>query len=218
MKILDVPRSGSYQGVTSSRNRYGQYVRTRATPVQPRSTFQLNQRARFSTNAAGWRGITDAQRAGWAALGLMISRTDSLGQPYTLNGFGAYCCVNNNKLDAGDAVVADAPILVTPADLTTVTLTATSVALSVAYTATPLAAGVRLIIYVSPQASAGRKFNGDYRLLAVTAAAAASPSNILAAYTARFGVPVTGNRLFLSVCTYQGGFKGSPFNVSQVIA
>lgn len=217
MKILDVPRSGSYQGVTSSRNRYGQYVRTRATPVQPRTTFQLNQRARFSTNAAGWRGITDAQRAGWTDLGLMISRNDSLGQSYTLNGFGAYCSVNNNKLDAGDAVVSDAPAIVTPPDLISVTLTASSVALSVAYTATPLGAGVRAFIYVSPQASAGRKFNGDYRLLAVTAAAAASPSNILAAYTARFGVPVTGNRLFLSVCTYQGGFKGSPFNVAQVI-
>lgn len=217
MKILDVPRSGSYQGVTSSRNRYGQYVRTRATPVQPRTTFQLNQRARFSTNAAGWRGITDAQRAGWGDLGLMISRTDQLGQSYTLNGFGAYCSVNNNKLDAGDAVVSDAPAIVTPPDLVSLTLTASSVALSVAYTATPLAAAVRLFIYVSPQASAGRKFNGDYRLLAVTAAAAASPSNILAAYTARFGVPVTGNRLFLSACTYQGGFKGNPFNVAQVI-
>jgi hypothetical protein len=218
MKFLDMPRSGSYAGVTSSRNRYGQYLRNRSTPVQPNTTFQLNQRARFTTNAAGWRGITDAQKAGWLSLGLMISRTDSLGSSYTLNGFGAYCSVNNNKLDAGDAVVSDAPAIVTPPDLVTVTLTATSVALSVAYTATPLGAGVRLFIFVSPQQSAGRKFNGDYRLLTVTAAAAASPANILAAYTARFGVPVTGNRLFLSLQTYQGGFKGSPFNVSQVIA
>jgi len=218
VKFLGDPRSGSYQGITSSRNRFGQYVRTRAAPVQPRTTFQLNQRARLTTNAAGWRGITDAQRAGWGDLGLMISRTDSLGSAYTFNGFMAYCSVNNNKLDAGDAVVSDAPAIVTPPDLISVTLTATSVALSVAYTATPLAAGVRLFIFVSPQASAGRKFNGDYRLLTVTAAAAASPANILAAYTARFGVPVTGNRLFLSCQTYQGGFKGSPFNVSQVIA
>lgn len=218
MKYLGDPRSGSYQGMTASRNRFGQYMRTRAAPVQPRTTFQLNQRARFSTNSAAWRALTDAQRAGWGDLGLMISRTDSLGQSYTLNGQGAYCSVNNNKLDAGDAAVSDAPAIVTPPDLTTATLTATSVALSVAYTATPLGAGVRLFIFVSPQASAGRKFNGDYRLLAVTAAAAASPSNILAAYTARFGVPVTGNRLFLSLQTYQGGFKGSPFNISQVIA
>jgi hypothetical protein len=148
----------------------------------------------------------------------MIVRTDSLGQSYDLNGFGAYCSVNNNKLDAGDAAVADAPAIVTPADLLTATITLTAAAFSVAYTATPLAAANRLFIRCSPQRSAGRKFEGDYRLIAVTAAAAASPSNILTAYTAKFGVPVVGTRVFLSLQTYQAGFFGSPFGVSQVVA
>jgi hypothetical protein len=218
MKFLGDPQSGSAAGTTSSRNRYGQYKRTRATPVQPRTPAQLNQRALMTTNAAAWRALTDAQRAGWLSLGAMISRTDSLGQTYTLNGFAAYCSVNNNKLAAGDAVVSDAPAIVTPGDLLTVTVTLTNAAFSIAYTATPLAASTRLFIYASPQASAGRKFNGDYRLVAVTAAAAASPHNLLAAYTAKFGVPVTGNRIFLSLVTYKGGFQGSPFNVSQVVA
>lgn len=218
MKVLTAPQSGSMAGTTASRNRFGQYLRSRATPVQPRTTFQLNQRARMSTNAAGWRALTDAQRAGWTDLGLSITRTDALGQSYTFNGFMAYCSINNNKLDAGDAVVTDAPAIVTPADLITATVTLTSVAFSVAYTTTPLAAGVKLFIWVSPARSAGRKFNGDYRLLTVTAAAAASPANILAAYTARFGVPVTGTRIFMSFETYSGGFKGSPLNVSQVVA
>jgi len=193
-------------------------MRSRATPVQPNTVAQLNQRARMTTNAAAWRALTDAQRAGWLSLGLAISRTDSLGSAYTLNGFAAYCSVNNNKLDAGDAAVSDAPAIVTPADLLTVTITLTAAAASIAYTATPLAAGVRLFVWVSAQKSAGRKFNGDYRLLAVTAAAAASPANILTAYTSKFGVPVVGNRIFFSVETYQSGFKGSPFNVSQVVA
>jgi hypothetical protein len=218
MKYLGDPRSGSYQGMTASRNRFGQYMRTRASPVQPNTVAQLNQRARMTTNAAAWRALTDAQRAGWLSLGLNITRTDSLGSTYSLNGFMAYCSVNNNKLDAGDAAVSDAPTIVTPADLLTATVTLTAVAFSIAYTATPLAAGVRLFIWVSPQRSAGRKFNGDYRLLAVTAAAAASPHNALAAYTAKFGVPVVGQRIFISLETYSGGFKGSPFNVSQVVA
>jgi hypothetical protein len=171
----------------------------------------------MSTNAAAWRALTDAQRAGWTSLGLQITRTDALGQTYTLNGFGAYCSVNNNKLDAGDAAVSAAPAIVTPADLATATVTLTAAAFSIAYTATPLPANTRLFIFCSPQRSAGVSFNGDYRLLAVTAAAAASPANILAAYTAKFGVPVVGNRIFISLETYNGGFKGSPFNVSQVV-
>lgn len=172
----------------------------------------------MSTNAAAWRALTDAQRAGWLSLGAAITRTDSLGQTYTLNGFMAYCSVNNNKLDAGDAAVSDAPAIVTPGDLATATITLTAVAFSIAYTATPLPAATKMYIFVSPQRSAGVSFNGDYRLLAVTAAAAASPHNALAAYTAKFGVPVVGNRIFISLVTYKGGFLGSPFNVSQVVA
>jgi len=81
-----------------------------------------------------------------------------------------------------------------------------------------LGAGVRLFIFASPQRSAGVSFNGDYRLIAVTAAAAASPADIFSAYSARLGTPVVGNRIFLSLQTYEDGFKGSPFGVSQVVA
>jgi hypothetical protein len=42
--------------------------------------------------------------------------------------------------------------------------------------------------------------------------------NVLAAYTARLGTPVVGNRIFLSLQIYNGGFIGAPFGVSQVVA
>jgi len=217
MLYLGDPRSGSYQGMTASHNRFGQYMRTRASPVQPRTPAQLNQRARMTTNAAAWRGLTAAQRAGWADLGLSITRTNALGSVYSLNGFMAFCSVNNNKLDAGDAAVTDAPAIVTPPDLLTATVTLSAAAFSVAYTATPLAAGVRLCAWVSPQRSAGVNFNGDYRLLTISAAAAASPLVLTTLYTAKFGVPVVGNKIFLNLQTYQGGFKGSPLSVAQVV-
>ena len=217
MKYLGPPASGSHDQMTASRNRFGQYLRTRAIPVNPSTVPQLTQRARLVINAAAWRGLTDIQRNGWATLGLSMVRTDALGQSYDLNGFLAYCSVNNNRLDAGDAVVSDAPAIVLPVGLTTVTITLTPAAMSIAYTATPLGAGVRLFSYVSPQGSLGRKFNGDYRLIAVSAAAAASPANIKAAYDARLGVPITGQRIFFSLATYQAGFVGSPLNVSQAV-
>lgn len=218
MKILAEPRSGSLQGETFSRNRYGQYSRSRSTPVNPNSTAQGLVRARLSANAAAWRTLTDAQRAGWESLGSQMTRTDSLGQSYTLNGFGAYCSVNNNNSAAGNATVADAPMLETPSTLATVTVTLTSAAFSIAYTPTPLATGERAFIYCGPQRNAGRAYEGDLRLIFVTAAAAASPANVLAAYTARFGVPVTGNKVFISIHNYLGGFRSGPFLTSQVIA
>jgi hypothetical protein len=147
----------------------------------------------------------------------MMTRTDSLGQTLTLNGFGAYCSVNNNNLNAGNAVVSDAPAIVTPGTLTTYTLTLSAASVSLAYTATPLPAGTRLFVYASGQKSAGRNFESDVRLLNVSTAAAASPAVLTTAYTAKWGVPIAGNRVFFILRLYAGGFLGAPQAFSQVV-
>jgi hypothetical protein len=218
MKMLDVPQSGSYQDHTSSRNRFGQYKRSRATPVNPNSTYQSQARSRLSSNAANWRAITSTQRAGWTSLGSMITRNDPLGQTYTLTGFQAYLMVNNNNLNAGNAIVAEAPAIVTPEGILTLVVTLTAAVFSLAYTTTPLAAGARLFVFASPQRSAGRNFEADLRLIHVSLAAAASPANIFSAYVARFGTPVLGNKIFLSCVTYKGGFTSMPLQTSAIVS
>lgn len=218
MKYLGNPQSGSYAQMTGSRNRFGQYFRTRAIPVNPNSTAQSQARARLAGQAEIWDTLTDTQRAGWTALGAMISRTDSLGQSYTLTGFQAFISVNSLNLTAGNAAVTTAPAFATPTAMTSVTITLTSAAFSVAYTATPLPAGARAFMYASPQRSAGRNFEADYRLIAVTAAAAASPANIFTAYSTRLGTPVTGNKIFGKVEVYAAGFLSAALDWAQVVA
>jgi hypothetical protein len=217
MKKLDVPQSGSLAGTTASRNRYGQYNRTRAIPVNPSSTAQGTMRARLAASAAAWRGLTDLQRTGWESLALQMSRADSLGQSYTLNGFGAFVSVNQNQANAGNAALDDAPALVTPDAVVTLALTATAATLSAVYTVTPLPSGARLFVYASPQRSAGRGFEGDLRLTHVSAAAAASPANIFTAYQARFGTPVVGNKIFIAAHVYLGGFRSGPALTSAIV-
>lgn len=218
MKILDVPRSGSYAGVTSSRNRFGQYVRNRSTPVNPASTAQGIVRARLAANAAAWRALDDTQRAGWESLGGEMSRTDSLGQTYTLNGFMAFCSVNNNLALMGSASVDDAPALETPSTILTATVTLTSASLSIAYTPTPMPTGTKLALFASPQMSAGRSFANDIRFIQISAAAAASPLNGFAAYESKFGTPVSGNRIFFALISMFGGFSSGPFLTSKEVA
>lgn len=218
MKYLGPPSSGSQAGTTSSRNRYGQYQRTRAVPVNPNSASQGLARGRLSANAAVWRTLTNAQRAGWAGLATQMSRSDALGSTYTLNGFGAFMSVNNVLLESGGVRVTDAPALQSPATVDSATLTLTNAAFSVAFTPTPLATGAKLMVYASPQRNQGRSFESDYRLVFTGAAATTSPANILAAYTAKFGVPVTGNKVFLSVHVMLGGFRSGPLLVSQAVS
>lgn len=218
MKILDVPQSGSVAGTTSSRNRFGQYRRSRAIPVNPNSTPQGTQRARLSAAAATWRTLTSAQRAGWNDLANGFTRTNSLGETYNMTGFMCFVSCYNNCAAAGVATLTDAPALATPATPLTATITLTAAAFSIAFTPTPLGAGIRMFTYVSLQRSAGRSFEGDFRLLQVSAAAAASPVNAYAAYVARFGVPVVGNRIFLGLRTFQTAFLSGPLITSAVVA
>lgn len=217
MKILDVPQSGSVAGVTSSRNRFGQYRRTRAIPVNPSSDRQGLIRGYLGDLSQAWRDLTDAQRAGWETLALSMVRTDALGQSYALDGQQAYISVNMANLNAGNATVSAAPGMIAPTGLISATITSTGGTLSAAYTATPLSAGCRLFSYASPQRSPGRSFESDLRLIAVSAAAAASPANLLSAYTARFGAPVVGQKIHFSFQVYEGGFLSAPLRTSHVV-
>jgi hypothetical protein len=218
MKMLDVPQSGSIGGVTSARNRFGQYKRARSSPVNRNTTYQGIVRARLGINSAAWRTLTEAQRAGWNSLGSGQSRTDFLGQTYTQQGNQMYASVNNNRAAVGLAPVADAPAIATPVALATVTVTLTAIAFSIAYTATPLAAATYLMVFASPQRSPGRNFEGDLRLIKVGGAAGASPLAVLTEYTARFGVPIVGQKIFLALVTTTLGFESAPFTMSQLVA
>lgn len=218
MKFLDVPQSGSVAGMVSSRNRYGQYRRTRASPVNPGTSFQGLARARLALAAAVWRTITPAQRQAWKTLGLLMLRTDSLGQSYNLTGAQAFVSVNSERAAGGDAQLVDAPALVTPAAILTSAITLSAAVFSIVYTPTPLGAGEKLFVFCSPQGSAGRSFCGDYRLLFVSAAAAASPASVFAAYVARFGTTLVGQRIFVSLLRYSGGFLSGPLYDSAVVA
>lgn len=218
MKILDIPQSGSLAGTTSSRNRYGQYRRTRAIPVNPSTSFQTAARERLTDLSQRWRTLTALQRTGWMDLGLAMERTDSLGQTYNLTGLQAYTSLNALNIAAGNAIVDDAPALSEPASITTITPTIEDTpTFSVAYTVTPLGAGQRLFFFAGPQRSPGRSFESDLRLIGVTAAAAASPFNVLANYQARFGNPVVDNKIFWSAQVYEGGFLSAPLTGATIV-
>lgn len=95
-----------------------------------------------------------------------------------------------------------------------------AIALSIAYTATPLAAGTKLVVYATKQLSAGvnRPSSRAYKQITVTAAAAASPADILAAYTAIFGALIAGRKIFFKFVQISStGIAGPAFETSQVI-
>lgn len=207
MKILDVPQSGSVGARTSSRNRSGQYVRQRAIPTQPRTPAQVRARASLSDLSASWRGLTDAERAAWNAFGQSFTITNSLGSTINLTGSQCFVKVNTVNVLNGDAVVSDPPSLPAfdPVTVTGVTVNGTSAAFTVDGDAP--ATGTLFMVFVSPALSAGVSFNGRYSWIQTSQTFTSGHMSILAAYTAKFGAPITGKKYFVKIVQSQDGMQ-----------
>lgn len=100
MKVLANPQSGSYQGLTASRNRYGQYIRTRAIPVNPDTISQQLVRQRFAALVTAAASLSDADITGWKDWADAHPRTDSLGQSIVITWQQAFIGVNQRNQSA----------------------------------------------------------------------------------------------------------------------
>ena len=185
-KIVDVPHSGSIANITYSHNKGGQYIRNRRKPTNPNSTKQQQIRSILSTLSRAWSGLTSTQQAQWNTWTSVNPVIDTLGQSMFLSGQQGYIKLNSRLLQSGSTASATPPAVVGPAQLVTMVAAWVSpFAVTVTYTATPLAAGQKLVVYGTLPASKGRNPNRNQaRLLGYSAAAAASPAAITSPYPA----------------------------------
>lgn len=220
MKVLTVPSSGSQAGTTASRNRYGQYTRTRATPVNPQSSAQGFTRNNFALGATNWRGLTSAQRAAWAAFAADHPKTDSLGQTVVLTG--ACCYTGSTTLQRRLGVVTaitDPPLICAIPALPTFTLTLTGPGtMTLAFTGAPTA-GDYWQFMAGPPVSPGVNFWNNYRYITKLDSTATTGVALGTLYTAVWGTLITGQRLFFrSRYVVKGQFPGPWVPQTQLIA
>lgn len=189
-------------GSVLSKNRYGSYVRNKVTPVNPQTSYQINQRANLSSLSADWRGLTEAERQGWSNAAALAPRTDIFGDPKILAGNALFVSLNLNLLAAGQSSITSAPAfesipVVTGSDLE-IELTAgviTTAEITVDPAGVP--AGYSLIVYATPGVSPGISFvKNKYRYLGVFVPTA-GVVDFSAEYIIRFGNPLIGQKVFI---------------------
>lgn len=198
MKILDVPQSGSVAGMTSSRNRFGQYKRTRATPVNPNTARQVLVRTRLVAASQAWAALDSGIRAQWVTYANAHAVTDSLGQSIYLTGHQAFVSHYSAWANAG-LVPADVPPSEAPVAAPVLSVFApeaggaVSMNVAVAPTAT-----VPLVVEAGPYTSAGVDFNADYRFIqAFTAYTSTTVVVFTTAIGSKFGVAAAGQKIFV---------------------
>lgn len=114
--------SGSIGGTTFSRNRGGPYVRTRAVPTNPNTTWQQEVRSLVATLTSLWLNALSAdQRASWDTYALNVHLPNALGFDRNVGGLAMYVRSNVSRLQADPVQlprVDDAPVIFNLGDYT----------------------------------------------------------------------------------------------------
>ncbi len=215
MKIMDIPQSGK-EGLTVSMNgRYGQVRRALVIPTNPRTAAQLGVREIFTSVAKRWRALTQVQRDAWIAAAETQKSKSRLGQSGPLTGSQLFVKVNATLAQFGQAEVDVPPAVpsfeaLAPAGLV-ITNAAGVIALKLTCVGDP---GENTIVRASAPQSAGRQVCNNVRIVGTCPAAVAGVADITALYTARYGVPAAGTKVFVRVNQFVDGYEdiGSEFS------
>lgn len=196
--MMVVDGRGKLGGHVLSKNRTGAYARTKVTPVNPQTSFQLAARTLLTALSQSWAGLTQAQRNAWNGAVAAFSRTNIFGDIVNPTGKNLFTRLGINVSLSGGHPATDPPLVTSAGDVTAGTVVAVNGgAKSVAYTSVDSPAYVQ--VWVTPPQSVGRKFvKNQYRLL-VTQAPGTSPIVFTTAYNARFGDVTTGERLWVKL-------------------
>lgn len=209
-------------GSVFSKNRYGSYVRTKVTPVNPQTTAQQNVRNRLATNSQAWRGLTESQRQSWIDAAPSFPVTDIFGNTKILSGNALYVQLNNNLAALGLSAITTAPAPVAIPAITSFSLDIANSALAVeaGFAPTPVPANFAMILEATPQVSPSINFvKNKFRVVTIVDAAATSPKSFGTEYSAMFGVPVIGKKVFARVrmVSKTTGQAGIPVQAQTIV-
>lgn len=185
-------------GSVFSRNRGGNYLRNKVTPINPSTTTQVAARNLLTSYAQAWRSLTAAQRDAWNAAVSTWATTDIFGDLKNPTGLQLYIRLNVNIANASGTALLLPPIPVGVSAVTVLSVIVDDSANTslVTFAPTPVPADHALYIEATAPLSAGiSNFNSKFRHITTLNAAVATGADVNAAYVTKFGSPVTGQKI-----------------------
>lgn len=217
---LLVDMRGKQGGTIYSRNKSGAYSKNKVTPINPRTSFQQAQRNALSARAQAWRSLTADKRQGWIQGSANFPQKDVFGDQYFLAGNMLYNKLNLNLEKVGLTPISSCPTPLGTDQATVSNPVFSALALEVDLVTIP--AGYSAIISATPGMSAGRyNYNSKLRNIAILDAGAGGGAyDFVAEYTAKFGVPIVGQKIGMSfeLINKTTGEAGVAVNIDAVVA
>jgi len=209
-------------GVFFSKNRFGSFVGTATTPLNPKSISQRGIRGSLSTLGFRWGWVlTQTERDDWITWAALHKITDVFSVQYALSGLAAFIWVNQQIYKVGGAIRNTIPpsFSCSSPGAVTVDLSASPPALTVDTTNHP-AAGEKALITVDGPTSPGRIYKGKaWRILDWFPAGVAGPYDVTIPWVTRYGPFSSGCRVYAQAnfVNPDEGSVGTPaFNYDDV--
>lgn len=197
---LVVDGSGKIGGHVASKNRSGNYLRTKVTPVNPNTVAQQNVRAILGSLATAWSSLTDAQRLSWNNAVSEFAKTDIFGDIKNPSGFNLFIKLNSNLATIGNSPLTDAPI---KEEIPYTGLTSAVMDISSATGVLTFDTGnydsVSLFVKATPALSAGITNVKSFLRGTGVIIPAGDTASFYADYVAKFGIPAVGSNITLTV-------------------
>jgi hypothetical protein len=211
MKILDIPQSGKRGLNVSQASPFGQISRALAIPANPRTPSQMDVRDNLGRVSAAWRALQEAQRLAWMTAAKEVQSNSRLGQSGALSGFLLFTKINCTLAQFGQDQVDAPPASPQFPDLAPASLVITNTAGVIALKlACPTDPSENTIVRGSKPLSQGRETCRDFRVLGTCPAAVQGSANITGIYTARYGVPPVGKKVYVRVNQFVDGWESLP--------
>jgi len=187
-------------GSVFARNRGGAYVRTKVTPLNPQTAAQIGARSLLTSLAQDFRSLTQEQITAWNNATTQWQTTDIFGDSVSPTGLGLYVRLNANISNAGGTLITLPPSPVGAEALTSITLVAavTGDQFDVSFLPAAVPADHTMYVESTTMLSPGiNNANSRFRFIDTAGAAAASPQDLFAAQTTKFGPLVAGQKAFV---------------------
>lgn len=215
---------GKIGGHVASKNRSGSYFRTKVTPVNAQTSFQNAVRSRLASFSAAWRSLTQAQRDAWDAAVANFSKTNIFGDIVNPTGKNLYTALNGNLSNIGEAAISvpPTPVAVIESAIDTITYADPTTAANVEIELDAVDANQSYLVFASAPTSPGVGFfKNRLRQIMVHAGSTGTTIDATAAYVAKFGNPIAGQKAGFKVVpvdqtTGQSGVGASDYAIATV--
>jgi hypothetical protein len=218
MKLKHISRNEKDPSTVVCAGRYGLVSRRRVIPINPRTQRQTEVRWNFADQARRFGHLTNEQIAAWNAAAATYRSHPRQGQSGPLTGLHLFIRVNCKLALFGLEPLNTPPPPpvfpeLAPQDVV-ITNTAGVIAVKLACPADP---GDNTVLRASPPQSPGRGTCREFRVIGMCPAPVAGFADITALYTACFGPPPAGRRIFLRASTMVSGFESLPLEFRALV-